>query len=160
MKSKFILYKMARMHSRRKGKSGSTKPLKKKKVTWLLHKPSEIEGLIVKLAKAGKTMSEIGVTLRDSYGVPDVKKILGKSVSMVLHEHNIQKKLPEDFTALIKKEINILKHLEKNKKDMSGLRGLQLTESKIKRLTIYYKRMGVLPPDWVYDREKIKLLIE
>ena len=49
--------------------------------------------------------------------------------------------------------------MEKNKKDYVAKRGLQLTESKIKRLTKYYKRVGKLPENWKYDREKVKLLV-
>ncbi|MFZ8854922.1 MAG: 30S ribosomal protein S15, partial [Thermofilaceae archaeon] len=33
----------------------------------------------------------------------------------------------------------------------------QLVESKIHRLVRYYKREGVLPPDWRYEPEKIVL---
>ena len=54
---------MARMHSRKKGQSGSKKPLKKEKPTWIRYKPAEIELLIVKLAKEGKTSSEIGIKI-------------------------------------------------------------------------------------------------
>ena len=43
---------------------------------------------------------------------------------------------------------------------MPTRRGLLLTESKIKRLTKYYKRIGKLPADWTYSRENIKLLLE
>ncbi len=151
---------MARMHSRRKGKSGSKKPLKTKKVTWLRHQPSEIESLVVKIAKTGKTPSQIGLELRDSYGIPLVRQYTNRKITKVLEDNGIKAKIPEDMAALIKKEINILRHLESNRKDMPTRRGLLLTESKIKRLTKYYKRIGKLPADWTYSRENIKLLLE
>lgn len=150
---------MARMHSRRKGKAGSKKPAKKQKPTWLRYKDKEIEQIILKLSKEEKTPSQIGVILRDSYGIPDVQVILNKKVSKVLEENKILSSLPEDIVALIKKGISISKHLETNKKDVPARRGLELTESKIHRLSKYYKKIGRIPQDWKYDRSKAKLLI-
>ena len=146
------------MYSRRKGKSGSKKPVKKGKISWLRYSENEIEQLIIKLAKQGKSQSEIGMILRDTYGVPDVKRILNIKISKILRDHKLNKEIPEDLLNLVKKEINLMKHLELNKKDMSARRGLILTESKINRLVKYYKKKGVLSKDWVYDREKAKLL--
>jgi small subunit ribosomal protein S15 len=150
---------MARMHSRKKGKSGSKKPIKKSKRTWVKYSAKEVEQLIIKLAKQGYTSSKIGLVLRDTYGIPDVKSVTKKKINKILEENNIKLELPEDFIALIKKEIKIMKHLEANKKDMPSKRGLQLTESKIRRLTKYYKKIGKLPKDWEYDKEKVRLLI-
>ena len=47
------------MHSRARGKSGSTKPLKKVP-SWAPYKGPDVEKLIVKYAQAGKNTSEIG----------------------------------------------------------------------------------------------------
>ncbi len=144
---------MAKMQSKKRGKSGSKKPLKPTTPTWIRYKPKEIELLVLKLAKEGKTTSEVGIILRDSYGVPSVKQLVGKTISQILKEKNILSELPEDINALIKRAAFIRKHLEKNKKDMSALRGLQFTESKIKRLTKYYKKTGRLPLEWKYSSE-------
>jgi len=151
--------KMARMHSRKKGKSGSTKPSKKVKPVWLNYSVKEIEMLVAKL---GKEMppSKIGLHLRDSYGIPDVKTITGKSITQILKEKNLLPEVPEDLMALIKKAIKIRKHLEENKQDKTAKRGLQLTESKIKRLVKYYKRKKRLPVDWKYDSSRIRLVTE
>lgn len=151
---------MARMHSRRKGKSGSKKPVKKVKPVWIRYTGKEIEQLVTKLSKSGNTPSEIGVALRDTYGVPDVKTLTKKKISKILDENKVAPKLPSDLASLIKRDIAIMKHMEINKKDMTAKRGLLLTESKIRRLTKYYKRVGKLPRDWSYDRSKAKLLIE
>jgi small subunit ribosomal protein S15 len=151
---------MARMHSRRKGKAGSKKPVKKVKPVWIRYTGKEIEQLVVKLSKSGKTPSEIGVILRDTYGVPDVKTLTKKKICKILDENKAGPKLPSDLIALIKKDIDIMKHVETNKKDMSAKRGLLLTISKIRRLTKYYKNVGKLPRDWIYDRSKAKLLLE
>jgi len=147
---------MSRRYSRKKGKSGSSKPLQPSKPSWLRLKPKEIEMLIVKLTKEGKTASQIGLLLRDLHGVPNVKDIMGKRVAAILKEKNIAPELPEDLLALIKKSVLVRKHLDGNHKDKTSLRGLQLTESKISRLVKYYKQSGKLPLDWKYDAESIK----
>jgi len=150
---------MARRYSGKHGKHGSKKPVNKAKPTWVSYADKEIEQLVVKLAKAGKTTSQIGLMLRDSYGIPDVKVITGKKITKIVEENKLLPNIPEDVTALMKKEISLMKHLEKNKHDMTAKRGLQLTESKIHRLSKYYKRINKLPKDWKYDKESIKLII-
>lgn len=151
---------MARMHSRRKGVSGSKKPLVMKKPVWVDKKPKEIELVIAKLAKEGNSSSKIGIILRDSYGIPDVKILLGKSISKVLEEKKLQKELPEDLLALIKKTVKIRQHIEENNQDMVAHRGLMLTQSKIKRLVKYYKITGKLTEDWKFDPERAKMFVE
>ena len=148
------------MHSRKKGKSGSIKPLKKTKPAWVRYSSKEVEQLVIKLAKQEIKPSKIGLILRDSYGVPNVKIITNKSITKILEENKVQLNLPEDLTSLIRKQIKITKHLEKNHKDMPSKRGLQLTESKIRRLVKYYKRTEKLPKEWVYDRSKADLLLK
>lgn len=148
------------MHSRKRGKSGSKKPLIKKKPVWVRYKPKEIEFLITKLAKEEKTTSQIGLILRDTYGIPDVKTVAGKTISNILKEKNLLPEIPEDLMALIRKLVLIRKHIDKYHKDMFALRGLQLTESKIKRLVKYYKQTSKLALDWKYDIDKMKLFVE
>ena len=150
---------MARMHSRKKGNAGSTKPVEKK-ASWVSYKPNEIEALIVKLAKQGNTTSQIGLILRDSYGIPDVKIILKKKIAQVLKEKKLNKSLPDDLYSLVERDIALMKHLEANHKDMTAKRGMQLTESKIKRLIKYYKKKGLIDQKFIYDRNKAKLLLE
>ncbi len=150
---------MARMHSRKRGKSGSTKPIRKIVPSWVKYKPEEVEKLVVKLGKEGKKTSEIGIILRDSYGIPCVKTVTNKKITKILIDNKIERKIPEDLYNLIEKAVDILKHLEKNKQDKVGKRGLQLTESKIKRLTKYYKNKKKLSKDWKYSRENAELLL-
>jgi small subunit ribosomal protein S15 len=151
---------MARMHSRKKGKSGSKKPIKKTKPTWLRYTPKEVEVLIVKLAKEGNTTSTIGVHLRDNYGIPSAQLVTKKSITQILQEKKLIGDVPEDLIALIKSVLALKKHLEENKQDKTAKRGLQLTESKVRRLVKYYKKNGKLAADWKYDPDKIKLMIE
>ncbi|MFP4524266.1 MAG: 30S ribosomal protein S15 [Candidatus Woesearchaeota archaeon] len=151
---------MARMHSRDKGVSGSTKPSKLAAPSWLQYKPKEVELLIVKYAKEGKSPSQIGMYLRDEYGIPDVKLVTQKSIARILVDKGLAPEVPEDMMALIRKAVLLRKHLEDNRQDQSGKRGLRLTESKIGRLAKYYKRSGRLPQGWKYDPEKVRLTIE
>lgn len=151
---------MARMHSGRHGRSGSTKPAKKVMPTWSRYKAKELEMLVIKLAREGKTASVIGIALRDMYGVVDVKLITGKSVTQILDEKKLRGKVPEDLAALIKKRMMIAKHLEDNKQDQPAVRGLRLTDSKINRLIKYYKRTEKLPLDWKFDASKSSMLIQ
>ena len=150
---------MARMHSRKKGKSGSKK-IVRASYTWMSYKPKELELLIVKLAKEGNTTSQVGIILRDAYGVPDVKAITEKSISQILDKKGIMPKLPENLTALLKKVVSEQKHLSLNKHDNTAKRGLMLTESKIKRLVKYYKTVGKLPDSWNYNPNNVSMLIE
>jgi len=142
---------MSRMHSGKRGQSGSLKPLLSPVPSWVAYKGNEVEALVVKLAKQGSNSALIGDVLRDSYGIPDVKKITGKSVTKILTENKISGEVPEDVQALLKRAITAKKHLDKNKKDMVTKRGLQLMESKIRRLVKYYKSEGRLPENWKYD---------
>jgi small subunit ribosomal protein S15 len=151
---------MARMHSRDKGVSGSKKPFKKTVPTWIRYKPKEVELLIGKMANEDKTPSQIGLYLRDTYGIPDVKTLTGKSITKILKEKKLTPEVPEDLRSLIRKAALIRKHMEDNKQDKPAFRGLQLTESKIKRLVKYYKTSGRLPVDWKYDPRKASTYLE
>jgi len=150
---------MARMYSRAKGKSGSKRPLNPQKPTWVRYGSKEVEMLIAKLAKEEKTASEIGIILRDSYGIPNTKQITGKKIQKILREKNLMKEIPEDLRSLIKRALMIRKHLESNHHDMTAKRGVQLTESKVNRLVKYYREKGKLPADWKYNPETAKMFI-
>jgi len=147
------------MYSRKKGKSGSHLVIKKDNRTWIKYNSEETEKLVLKFAKATKKCSEIGLVLRDQYGIPNVKEICGKTIGQILKDNKAAPELPDDLLNLISREIQIIKHLELNKKDQPARRGLILTESKLKRLIKYYKRKGVLPKDWKYSKEQAKLIV-
>merc|ERR1719237_2019945 len=59
----------------------------------------------------------MGVTLRDSFGVPQVKSVTGNKILRVLKTNGLAPELPEDLYCLIKKAVSIRKHLDKNRKD-------------------------------------------
>jgi len=150
---------MARLHSRKKGKSGSTRPPRLEKPVWVERSAEEVENLVVKLARKGFSKSMIGIILRDSYGIPLVKVVSGKKISEILEAKEIESALPEDLLNLVKKALNIRKHMETNHKDLQGKKGLQRTESKIFRLIKYYKKKSVLPIDFKYKPEEIRTLV-
>jgi len=151
---------VARLHARKRGKAGSKRPSRKTPPKWVKYKKNEIEKIVIKLANEGNSTSMIGLILRDQFGIPSVKKITGKTISNIMKENNIHPKLPEDLFNLLQQAVNLRNHLEKNKTDYTSKRGLELLESKIRRLVKYYTREKILPEDWRYSPEKAKLLVQ
>lgn len=150
---------MARRFSKSKGQAGSTKPSKLTKPNWVRYSKDEIEMLVAKLAKEGQLPSQIGLHLRDTYGIPNVKAITGKQIALILKEKKHSSKLPEDLTSLMRRVIQLQKHVEHNHKDETAKRGLHLTEAKINSLVKYYKKKNVLPANWKYDSANVALLL-
>ena len=152
---------MARMHARRKGKSGSVHPVDRKKhPEWSALNSREVESRVIELAKKGHSTSEIGMILRDQYAVPDVKLATGKKILKILEGNQMKQEIPEDLRSLIHTALQLKKHLENHKKDLSNKRSLHLTESKIRRLTKYYHSTDGLPKGWKYSPEQAKLMFE
>jgi small subunit ribosomal protein S15 len=150
---------MARMHSRKKGKSKSHKPTRSNAAMWVTISKEEIESIVEKLSKEGRKEAEIGLILRDQHSVPSIKVITGKTVSQVLKEKGLTPKYPSDLIDLIEKAVRLRKHLLENKKDKLNTKKLVDVESKIKRLANYY-RGKKLPKNWKYDPESAALLVK
>jgi small subunit ribosomal protein S15 len=150
---------MARMHARRKGISRSVRPYRKEVPSWSTTDATEIEKTILDLRKQGKTMSEIGLILRDKHGVPNVKLATGKRIGRILAAAGTEARIPEDLQNLIKKALGMRKHLIENKNDLHNKRQLQLTESKVRRLVKYYIRAGKLPKEWEYKPETAEIML-
>lgn len=142
---------MARMHTRRKGRSGSKRPVATKNPEWVALDADEIEATIAKLASQGKSSAEIGLILRDQYAVPNVRLATGKSVMEILQAKGAKFETPEDLGNLMRKAVALQTHLRTNPKDLSNRRGLQLLEARIRRLAQYYQKEGVLPETWDYS---------
>jgi small subunit ribosomal protein S15 len=136
---------------RKRGKSHSTRPVSKRPPVWNRYQADEVETLVVKHAKEGLSPSSIGVFLRDQYGIPLTKSIVGKSITQILKEMDLASTIPEDLENLLKKAARLHVHMEKNKKDLHNKRQLQMTEAKIRKLSRYYIRKKMLPSDWKYD---------
>ena len=138
------------MPKKEKGKSHSTRPITRRSPSWCRYTAEEVEALVVKLAREGNSPSRIGVILRDQYGIPLVKPIVGKSITEILKDNDLAPTIPEDLGMLLRKASRLHAHLERNRGDRHNKRALQIVESKIHRLSEYYKRKGSLPKDWKY----------
>lgn len=141
---------MARMHIRRKGKSHSKKPVEMKKPEWLEISPEEIKQIALNLAREGRYPSEIGMILRDQYGVPTFKQIAGVKLTKFLREEGIEYEYPEDLARLIEKAKSLTNHLKTYRRDYRNKHSLELIEAKIHHLAKYYKGKGVLSKKWRY----------
>lgn len=151
---------MARMYSRKKGKHGSKKPPIKIPPRWVKFKKAEVEKLVLSLAKERHNSAVIGTILRDQYGIPDVKMLVGKTINKILIENKVYPQMPEDMMSLLQKSVNLREHLEKRRKDTSSKKGLENLESKIRRLAKYYIKKGKMEKGWKYDPEKAKLIVQ
>ena len=140
-----------------RGRSRSRRPVSKRPSGWVIYQPDEVKALIINLAREGRSPSEIGNILRDEYGLPLVKPIVGYGVLRVLQEAGLAPSIPEDIYNLMVKATRLRRHMERNPKDFSNKRSLQITEAKIYRLTRYYKRRGILHRDWRYRSEIITI---
>ena len=151
---------MARMHARRRGRSGSKRPIVDKAPSWVQQSPSEVKDMVAKLSGEGVSMAKIGLILRDQHAVPNVKLVTGMSMKEICLEKGIKTKLPEDLSDLMRKAVRLSGHIKKNSKDRHNTRGLHLVESKIRRLVKYYKHEGILPEGWSYSIATAALQIE
>ncbi|KAA8922290.1 30S ribosomal protein S15 [Thermoplasma sp.] len=138
---------MARMHTRKRGRSGSKK-VYGVQPSWIQYSKDEIVNTIVNLKKSGVPPSVIGIRLRDQYGIPTVKAVLGTKLGKILAEKGLKDEVPEDLSNLIRRYNNVAKHVELNPKDQANKRGRDLIMAKMLRLVKYYKRTGVLDEKW------------
>ena len=151
---------MSRIHSRRKGRSGSHRPYPGTKPAWATATQEEVVEQAVKLSKGGLSGAQVGGMLRDSYGVPSVRAITGERMSPLLRSSGIQPDLPEDLQALLKRVVHLQQHLATHPKDNANRRGLSLIESRIRRLARYYRHRKVLPETWHYSATTAALQVE
>ncbi|MFP4530541.1 MAG: 30S ribosomal protein S15 [Halodesulfurarchaeum sp.] len=154
---------MARMHTRRRGQSGSDKPATDEPPEWSDVETEAIEERIVELAEQGLDPSQIGLKLRDEgvqgTPVPDVKTATGKKITEILAEHDADPEIPEDFRNLLEKAVNLYEHVEENGQDHHNKHALQNMESKIRRLANYY-RGEQIPADFKYTYENAKEFLD
>lgn len=75
---------MGRMHAPGKGISSSALPYRRAPPSWLKTTPEDVVEHITKLARKGLTPSQIGVTLRDSHGIPQVRFVTGNKILRIL----------------------------------------------------------------------------
>jgi small subunit ribosomal protein S13e len=111
---------MGRMQSKGKGKgiSSTVTPFKRRSPKWSFHTTKQISELIVTMAKKGMSPSQIGVSIRDKEAVPSIKLLTGQKIVRLLkkygnppHYSGCAPQIPEDLYCLIKKAVNIKRHL-------------------------------------------------
>ena len=64
--------------------ASSALPYRRDKPTWLKTTEEDVIEHITKLARKGLTPSQIGVTLRDSHGIPQVRFVTGNKILRIL----------------------------------------------------------------------------
>ena len=150
---------MGRMHSNGKGIARSSLPYRRSPPSWCKNEPEQVKEDILKYAKKGMTPSQIGVLLRDSQGIPQVQSVTGSKILRILRVAGLAPRLPEDLYHLIKKAVNMRRHLERNRKDIDSKFRLILVESRIHRLSRYYKSKRVLQPNLKYESSTASTLV-
>ncbi|KZV66646.1 hypothetical protein PENSPDRAFT_755581 [Peniophora sp. CONT] len=132
--------------------ASSALPYRRTPPSWLKTGPEDLVDQIAKLARKGLTPSQIGVTLRDSHGIPQVR--------FVTDDYKVLRpSIPEDLWHLVKKAVAVRKHLKTNRKDKDSNFRLILIESRIHRLACYYKTKQQIPPSFKYDSATASTLI-
>jgi small subunit ribosomal protein S15 len=151
------------MHTRRRGSSGSDKPVADDQPEWSDVDTDDIEARVVELAEQGHDPSVIGMKLRDEgvtgTPIPDVKLATGQKITEILEAHDADSDLPEDLRNLMERAIRLREHMEENPQDHQNKRSLQNTESKIRRLVDYY-RGDALDEEFTYSYEVAAELLE
>ena len=145
---------MSRMHSDARGSSGSNKPVEKDNPDWVDYNEEEVEDLVVKLSEDGLQPAQIGLRLRDQYGIPSVKQLTDKKVTEILEENGEAPDIPSDLQNLLDKAESLEDHLDENENDSQAERRLELTEAKIRSLADYYREEGEIPENWEYERDE------
>ncbi len=88
-----------------------------------------------------------------------MKSVTGNKILRLLKRNGLAPSLPEDLYHLIKKAVNVRKHLDQNRNDKDSKFRLILIESRIHRLARYYKRTRQLPPNWRYESATASALV-
>lgn len=148
------------MHSKGKGASGSSKPHSQTPPEWSNSDKKEVEELILQLFEEGNSNALIGTILRDKHGVPSVRLVTGERISQTLERLGKSGKLPEDLMSLMRRALRLIDHLSQNSKDIHNRRQLELCESKIRRLSRYYRENNQIDSDWTYKRDQLRLMVE
>mmetsp|Transcript_26325 Transcript_26325/g.54848 ORF Transcript_26325/g.54848 Transcript_26325/m.54848 type:complete len:152 (-) Transcript_26325:52-507(-) len=150
---------MGRMHAPGKGISKSARPYKRSPPSWQKWSAQEVEDHVCKLAKKGMTPSQIGVTLRDNSGVAQVRSVTGQKILRILKANGLAPEIPEDLYMLIKKAVQVRKHLERNRQDKDSKFRLILIESRIHRLARYYRTSRKLAANFKYESATASTLV-
>jgi len=151
---------MSRIHSGHKGRAGSHRPFPLTKPEWVTTTKEELVTQAVQMSKSGLSSAQVGLSLRDAYGVPSARAVTGKRLGALLKEAGVTSEIPDDLQALLKRVVHLQRHLETHPKDLSNQRGLSLMESRIRRLARYYRQQKRIPESWRYTAAAAALQVE
>ncbi|HKN07700.1 MAG: 30S ribosomal protein S15 [Thermoplasmata archaeon] len=151
---------MSRIHSGHKGRAGSHRPYPLTKPEWVTVSQEELVAQAVQLSKTGLSSAQVGLHLRDSYGIPSARAVTGKRLGVLLRGSGISPEIPDDLQALLKRVVHLQRHLETHPKDLSNRRSLTLMESRIRRLARYYRQRKRIPETWRYTATTAALQVE
>ncbi len=107
---------------------------KLEKPAWVKMTESELKKVIAELAKKYPS-SQIGMMLRDQYGIPTVR-IYGKKLNDYLKELGIDVK--EDLVNAEKKVDNLKDHMSNNITDKNSKHKLQKAQARLNIIKRYY----------------------
>lgn len=147
------------MHTKKKGRSASRKPLMESASNDSGLSKEQITEIAVAYAKQGMGAALIGEKLKREHKVLYIRKATGQRLMTILKEKGLGGPVPPDMLQLMKKAVGMRSHLETNHKDTHNRTRLGRVESKIWRLSKYYIRTGSLPKGWRYDPKQAELLI-
>ncbi|MDH3353349.1 MAG: 30S ribosomal protein S15 [Nanoarchaeota archaeon] len=116
-----------------------------KKPTWVKMKEPELKKTILELSEK-YAPSQIGIILRDQYGIPTTK-VFGKKLKAYLKELGVERN--EDLENAEKKVNALKEHLKNNVTDRKSKHKLQKAQS---RVNIIKKYFGIP----IRDRKKKK----
>src|SRR5437773_11739133 len=126
---------MGRTRAKRRAQHGPHRRYVPRTAGWMPVVAGGSTEIVVKLHGEGASKAAIGARLRDAYAVPNVRLATGKSVAQILTGKGLTREIPEDLSSLMKRAVDLQGHLKTHKADLSNKRGLQLIESKIRRLS-------------------------
>ena len=85
--------------------------------------------------------------------------VTGSKVLRILKKKGLAPEIPEDLYCLIKKAVSVRRHLDKFRQDKDAKFRLILIESRIHRLSRYYKEVKGVPPNFKYEAATASTLV-
>lgn len=107
---------------------------KLEKPTWVKMKEPELKKTILELSEK-YSPSQIGIILRDQYGIPTTK-VFGKKLKAYMKELGIERN--EDLENAQKKVNNMKEHLKNNVTDRKAKHKLQHAQSRLNIIKRYF----------------------
>ena len=117
--------------------------------SWFKLKPEDLQKQVGKLAEKYDALVVV-VTLKDGFGVPQVRLVTGIKFLRILKKEGFAPSIPEVLYFFVKRAKSIQKHLGKNRNDKISKFRLILVESCIHRCARYCRRVKFLPASWKY----------